>query len=507
MSEKQINSALISVFHKDGLDEIVAQLKSLNVKFYSTGGTQSFLESKGCEVTPVEDLTSYPSVFGGRVKTLHPAIFGGILYRRENSEDVSQAEEYNIPPIDLVIVDLYPFEATLAQSDEETEIIEKIDIGGISLIRAAAKNYRDVLVVASKDDYQDLRELLETKKGKSDLEDRKRFARNSFEVSSHYDAKIAGFFNQDFQDPLLRVSETSSKSLRYGENPHQRGIFYGEFDELFEQLHGKAISYNNLVDIDGAVGLIEEFEETACAIIKHTNACGMAKGNTILEAYERALAGDPVSAFGGIIACNRTLDRSCAEKMNELFFEVVIAPGYDADALEILKSKKNRIILVKKGMVPDQGLIKTTLNGVLWMEKDTKTEDIADLEDVTKRKATEGEKESLVFANIIAKHTKSNVIVIAKDGQLLGSGVGQTSRVDAANQAIEKAKRFGFDLNGAAMASDAFFPFPDCVEIADKAGITAVIQPGGSIRDKDSIEYCDKHNMAMVFTGARHFKH
>ncbi len=507
MSTKEISTALISVFHKDGLDNIVSILKGQGVKFISTGGTQQFLESKGCQVTPVEELTGYPSIFGGRVKTLHPAVFGGILFRRDNKDDDVQAQEFKIPSIDLVIVDLYPFEETVRSSNEEAEIIEKIDIGGISLIRAAAKNFRDVLVVPSKNEYSKLEEVLKEGNGSTDLETRKEFAFRSFGVSSHYDSKISEYFNRDFSLPHMRVSELNYKELRYGENPHQKGIFFGDFEELFDQIHGKAISYNNLVDIDGAVGLIEEFEDASCAIIKHTNACGMAQGKSILEAYERALAGDPVSAFGGIMACNKTIDKACAEKMNELFFEVVIAPDYDDDALDILRSKKNRIILRKKGNVPNTGLVKTTLNGTLWMEKDAKTETISDLEDVAERKCTSEEKESLVFANIIAKHTKSNVIVIAKDNQLLGSGVGQTSRVDAANQAIEKAKRFGFDLNGAVMASDAFFPFPDCVEIAHKAGITAVVQPGGSIRDKDSIEYCNKNGLAMAFTGTRHFKH
>jgi phosphoribosylaminoimidazolecarboxamide formyltransferase / IMP cyclohydrolase len=507
MSNKKISSALISVFQKDGLDKIVELLKSQGVKIYSTGGTQSFLESKGCTVTPVEELTEYPSIFGGRVKTLHPVIFGGILYRREEDSDQQQAEEFKIPTIDLVIVDLYPFEETVQKSGSEQEIIEKIDIGGISLIRAAAKNFKDVLVVPSKNEYLDLEELMISGSGTTSLEQRKKFALRAFAVSSHYDSHIAEYFNRSFDEPLLRISELKSKALRYGENPHQKGVFYGDYDSIFEQLHGKEVSYNNLVDIDGAVGLIEEFEDTSIAIIKHTNACGMAQGNSPLEAYEKALAGDPVSAFGGVIASNKEIDEECAEKMNELFFEVVIAPNYSEAALEILKRKKNRILLKKKRKLSGKEIIKSALDGILWQEKDQVSDNETNMRDVTIRAASSEEKKALVFANLIAKHTKSNVIVIAREGQLLGSGVGQTSRVDAANQAIEKAKKFGFDLKGSVMASDAFFPFPDCVEIADKAGISAVIQPGGSIRDKESVEYCDKNGMAMVFTGNRHFKH
>jgi phosphoribosylaminoimidazolecarboxamide formyltransferase/IMP cyclohydrolase len=503
----KIRSALISVFYKDQLDEIVKVLHQQGVQIYSTGGTQTFIESLGVPVTAVENLTSYPSIFGGRVKTLHPKVFGGILYRRENQEDVQQAAQYEIPAIDLVIVDLYPFEETVAKTTDEAEIIEKIDIGGISLIRAAAKNYQDVVIVASRNQYGDLLDLLKAKNGTTDLEDRRRFAMQAFAVSSHYDTAIFNYFNQSYATPYFKESILAGRTLRYGENPHQKGVFYGNLDEMFEQLNGKELSYNNLVDVDGAISLIDEFDETAFAIIKHTNACGVALGKTVAEAYQRAFAADTVSAFGGVLATNRTIDEDAANAMNSLFFEILVAPDYTPEALEILKSKKNRMLLKRKPVDLSKKQFKTLLNGVIEQDKDLVTETAADLKTVTQRQPTEAEVRALLFASKVCKHTKSNTIVLSNDNQLFASGVGQTSRVDALKQAIEKAKAFGFDLRNAVMASDAFFPFPDCVEIAYQVGVRAVIQPGGSIKDADSIAFCDQHAMAMVFTGIRHFKH
>ena len=505
---KKINSALISVYHKDGLDEILKLLNSLGVKFISTGGTQDFIQSLGYECESVEDVTGYPSILGGRVKTLHPKIFGGILYRRDEEQDRKIIKSYDIPSIDLVIVDLYPFEETVATNASEEEIIEKIDIGGISLIRGAAKNFKDVIVVASKQQYKPLLDLLEEKKGSTDIEDRRWFAKEAFAVSSGYDSAIFNYFDKG-ENSVLRVSANNAKSLRYGENPHQKGVFYGNFDEVFEQLHGKEISYNNLLDIDAAVSLIADFDETALAILKHNNACGMACRPTVKEAWEAALAADPISAFGGIVVTNRKVDAEAAKAINEIFFEVVIAPDYSQDALNILFQKKNRIILRQK---PTDSKISNTqlrsvLNGVLVQDKDSSVQTRSDLKVVTANAPTDKEVEDLLFANILVKHTKSNAIVLVKNKQLIASGTGQTSRVDALNQAIEKAGAFQFDLNGAVMASDAFFPFPDCVEIAHKAGITAVIQPGGSIKDADSIAYCNQNGLAMVTTGTRHFKH
>ncbi|HOK50470.1 MAG TPA: bifunctional phosphoribosylaminoimidazolecarboxamide formyltransferase/IMP cyclohydrolase [Bacteroidales bacterium] len=504
---RKIRSALISVYHKDHLDEIVLKLNSLGVKIYSTGGTFDYIKKLGVEVTAVETLTGYPSILGGRVKTLHPKIFGGILARRSNQNDLEQLKQYEIPEIDLVIVDLYPFEQTVASGASEEEIIEKIDIGGISLIRAAAKNFTDVLIVASRAQYKDLLDLLETKDGQSSLNDRKMFAAEAFNVSSHYDTAIFNYFNRDFNAPVFKYSIQESKALRYGENPHQTGIFFGNFEEIFDQLSGKEISYNNLLDIDSAVNLINDFNETTCAILKHNNACGLASRSTLVEAWKDALAADPVSAFGGIIVTNAVIDKDTAEEMNKIFFEVVIAPGYEDDALEILMSKKNRIILRQKKFDFPHTQFRSILNGVLFQDRDTKIEDEGDMRQVTKRAPTPEEVADLLFANKIVKHTKSNAIVLAKNKQMLASGVGQTSRVDALKQAIAKAGSFGFGLKGAVMASDAFFPFPDSVEIAHQAGITAIIQPGGSIRDNDSINFCNEHNMAMVFTGIRHFKH
>ena len=503
---KEIKSALISVYHKEGLDEIVRQLAARGVTIYSTGGTQKFISALGIDVMAVEEITSYPSILGGRVKTLHPKIFGGILARRDHPQDTGDMQHYEIPAIDLVIVDLYPFEETVAAGSGEEEIIEKIDIGGISLIRAAGKNYKDVLVISHKDQYPDLLEIL--KNGNTTtLEERRRFAAEAFAVSSHYDTTIFNWFNEKEKMPAFRMSIPEGRPLRYGENPHQEAFFYGRFDEWFDQIHGKEISYNNLLDIDAAEGLIAEFEDTAFAIFKHNNACGAALRDTLEEAWKDALAGDPVSAFGGILATNRTVDAATAEGMNKLFFEVVMAPGYTEEALEILKTKKKRIILIRKKTAFAPRLVRTALNGVLLQDRDSKTETKEDLKTVTKRAPTPEEVEDLLFANILVKHSKSNAIVLVKNKQLLGHGIGQTSRIDALKQAIEKAGRFGFDLQGAVMASDAFFPFADSVEVAHQAGITAVIQPGGSIRDQDSVDYCDKNNMAMVFTGTRHFKH
>jgi phosphoribosylaminoimidazolecarboxamide formyltransferase/IMP cyclohydrolase len=506
---KKIASALISVFHKDGLGPIVEKLHQEGVVIYSTGGTETFIKSLGIPVVPVEDVTSYPSILGGRVKTLHPKVFGGILNRGDHAGDQEQLQEFDIPQIDLVIVDLYPFEKTVASGASEQDIIEKIDIGGISLIRAAAKNYKDVLCVSNMEDYSEVLNLLNEKNGETSLEDRKRFAAKSFDVSSHYDSAIFNYFNQDQEIPSLKLSVRDSKSLRYGENPHQQGSFYGDFEALFDQLHGKELSYNNLLDVDAAVQLMEEFknDDPTFAILKHNNACGLATRDSIAEAYVDALAGDPVSAFGGVLIANKEIDMATATEVNQLFCEVVIAPSFEAEALELLKSKKNRIILVKKETSMDQKQVRTCLNGYLVQDKDTITDSAADLNPVTDKEATAAEIEDMIFASKLCKHTKSNTIVLAKNKQLCASGTGQTSRVDALNQAIHKANSFDFDLHGAVMASDAFFPFPDCVEIADKAGITAVIQPGGSIKDQLSIDYCNENKMAMVMTGTRHFKH
>ena len=505
-NSKKIKSALISVFHKDGLDEIVTALGKLGVKIYSTGGTQKFVESLGVPVTAVEDVTGYPSILGGRVKTLHPGVFGGILARRDNAQDLQQLQQFNINEIDLVIVDLYPFEDTVASGADNQAIIEKIDIGGISLIRAAAKNYKDVVIVASKAQYAQLAELLKTKNGETDEEDRYDLARQAFGVSSHYDSAIFSYFDRDKQDGL-RVTADGRMHLRYGENPHQQGAFYGDFAKMFDQLHGKEISYNNLLDIDAAVGLINDFSDTTVAILKHNNTCGVAVRPTLLQAWQDALAGDPESAFGGIVITNRTIDKATADEMNKIFFEVVIAPAYDADALEVLKQKKNRIILVRKDCALNNKTVRSCLNGYLVQDRDNATETPASLENKGARPATEAEIADLIFAQKIVKHTKSNAIVLAKNQQLLGSGMGQTSRVNALKHAIEKAHHFGLDLNGAVMGSDAFFPFGDSVQIAHAEGINAVIEPGGSIRDNETIDFCKENGMALVFSGTRHFKH
>ena len=504
--DKKIKNALISVYFKDNLAPIIEKLNSLGVQLFSTGGTQSFIEDLKIPVTPVESLTSYPSILGGRVKTLHPKIFGGILGRRELESDVQQLEEYEIPEIDLVIVDLYPFEETVKSGASETDIIEKIDIGGISLIRAAAKNFNDVLIVSSRNQYPDLLALLESKKGISNIDDRKRLATEAFNVSSHYDTNIFNYFSKG-AIPVFKQSVQQSSVLRYGENPHQKGVFYGNLDEMFDKLNGKELSYNNLLDVDAAVSLMAEFDETTFAILKHNNACGVASRPVLLDAWKDALAGDPTSAFGGILIANAKIDEVTANEINKLFFEVIIAPSYDTKALEVLKQKTNRIILIQKKAKFSPTSFRTLLNGVIEQDKDFKSETASDLKTITKIAPSATEQRDLLFANKLVKHTKSNTIVLAKNNQLLASGTGQTSRVDALRQAIVKAQNFGFDLKGAVMSSDAFFPFPDCVEIAQNVGIAAVIQPGGSIKDKESIDYCDANNMSMVLTGTRHFKH
>lgn len=503
---KRMKTALVSVFHKDGLDEIITTLHKEGVQLLSTGGTQEFIESLGVPCQRVEDLTGYPSILGGRVKTLHPKVFGGILGRRDLESDQVQMVNYEIPEIDLVIVDLYPFEATVASGASHEAIIEKIDIGGISLIRAAAKNHKDVVIVASKDQYAALADILRNKGAQTTLEERVWFAKEAFAVSSLYDSAIFNYFDGD-NASMFRKAVNHPKSLRYGENPHQKGYFYGDFEAMFDQIHGKEISYNNLLDINAAVDLIDEFEETTFAVLKHNNACGLASRDTLLEAWNDALAGDPVSAFGGVLITNRAIDKETAEEINKIFFEVIIAPDYDVNALEILTQKKNRIILVRKETEMPRQQYRSVLNGVLVQDRDLKTETAEDCKTATTKAPTAEEIEDMLFANKIVKNSKSNAIVLAKGKQLLASGVGQTSRVDALKHAIEKAQGFGFDLNGAVMASDAFFPFPDCVEIAHKAGVTAVIQPGGSVRDAESVEYCNNHDVAMVITGFRHFKH
>ncbi|MEE0972957.1 MAG: bifunctional phosphoribosylaminoimidazolecarboxamide formyltransferase/IMP cyclohydrolase [Paludibacteraceae bacterium] len=506
MDNKKIKTALISVFHKENLDKIVLKLHAEGVRILSTGGTQNFVESLGVPCDAVEDLTSYPSILGGRVKTLHPKVFGGILCRRENETDQAQIAQYEIPEIDLVIVDLYPFEKTVASGASEQDIIEKIDIGGISLIRAAAKNFADVVIVASQAQYAPLMDMLEENGAQSSLEQRKFFAKEAFAVSSLYDSAIFNYFDGG-NASAFRYAKDDAKTLRYGENPHQKGYFYGNFDEMFEQLQGKEISYNNLLDIDSAINLISEFDDITFAILKHNNACGLASRPTLLEAWNDALAGDPVSAFGGVLIANAPIDKATAEEINKIFFEVIIAPDYDMDALEILSQKKNRIILIQKPFARPEKQFRSLLNGVLVQDRDNSTEGAEQLKTVTEKEPTSAEIEDMIFANKIVKHTKSNAIVLAKNKQLCASGVGQTSRVDALRQAIEKAGTFNFDLNGAVMASDAFFPFPDCVEIASKAGVTAVIQPGGSIKDNLSVDYCNENGIAMVTTGIRHFKH
>lgn len=518
---KRIQSALVSVFYKDGLENIVNLLSGLGVTIYSTGGTQQFIEKLGIPVVPVENLTTYPSILGGRVKTLHPSVFGGILGRRDNETDVKEMKQYNIPEIDLVIVDLYPFEETVASTSEERLIIEKIDIGGPSMIRGAAKNFKDVLVVAAKKDYAALEHLLEAQKGDTTIEQRKAFAAKAFEIVAHYDVAIAKYFNPS-ESLYFLESITNPKPMRYGENPHQSGIFYGDTRKLFDQLNGKELSYNNLVDVDAAIQLIAEFSQVPAAaagedsafpeeagatfaIIKHTNVCGIAQRNSVKEAWDAALTGDPESAFGGVLVSNAGIDKSTADAINEIFFEVLIAPAFDEEALAILKSKKNRIVLQQKAQPGNREQYKSVLNGVLIQGTDAGN--YAEWKEAGGKESTAGQKEDLSFANLICKHLKSNAIALVKNKQLVGKGCGQTSRIDSLRQAIEKARQFNFNLQDAVMASDAFFPFNDCVKMGHAAGITAFIQPGGSIRDNDSIEYCRENDLVMIITGLRHFKH
>ncbi|MFK5958809.1 MAG: bifunctional phosphoribosylaminoimidazolecarboxamide formyltransferase/IMP cyclohydrolase [Lutibacter sp.] len=506
-SFKKSKTALISVFHKDGLAPIVEKLNELGITIYSTGGTEEFIKKLGINVIPVEDLTLYPSILGGRVKTLHPKVFGGILARRENKNDLSQLNEYKIPEIDIVIVDLYPFEKTVVSGASEQDIIEKIDIGGISLIRAAAKNFKDVICVSSMNQYTNFLQIMIDNNGGTTIEQRKNFAAKAFAISSHYDNAIFKFLNTN--ELAFRESFDTVSTLRYGENPHQKGYFFGDLDSLFDKLHGKELSYNNLLDVDAAVNLINEFKNDipTFAILKHNNACGLAQRETLKQAYLGALAGDPTSAFGGVLIANKEIDTETAQEIHKLFCEVVIAPSYSNEALEILKGKKNRIILIQKNIEMPTSQYRTALNGVLFQNKNNKTDNASIISNSTIKKPTSNELEDLFFASKICKHTKSNTIVLVKNKQLCASGTGQTSRIDALNQSITKATHFNFDLNGAVMASDAFFPFPDCVEIANNAGINAVIQPGGSIKDQLSIDYCNEHKMSMIFTGTRHFKH
>ena len=506
---KKATGALISVFHKEGLEPIVQKLHEQGVTLYSTGGTETFIADLGIPVVAVEDITSYPSILGGRVKTLHPKIFGGILNRQDHQGDQQQMDEYEIPQLDIVIVDLYPFEKTVASGASEQDIIEKIDIGGISLIRAAAKNYKDVLCVSNMEDYADFLAILNSGDGATTLEQRKDFAARAFNTSSHYDTAIFNYFNGEMGMEALKISDTQAQVLRYGENPHQKGVFFGDFDAMFNKLHGKELSYNNLLDVDAAVQLMGEFTHDAptFAILKHNNACGLATRETLVAAYKDALAGDPVSAFGGVLICNRPIDLATATEIHDLFCEVVIAPGFEADAQALLQGKKNRILLVQNEIAMPKTQLRSCLNGYLLQDKDGITDGIAGLQYVTETQPNSAAIEDLIFASKLCKHTKSNTIVLAKNKQLCASGTGQTSRVDALNQAIHKAESFNFDLSGAVMASDAFFPFPDCVEIAGNAGIAHVIQPGGSIKDQLSIDYCNENKISMVLTGTRHFKH
>ena len=504
---KKIRTALISVFYKTGIDTIVGLLEQNGVQIYSTGGTYDFIRPLDPTVKTVESLTGYPSILGGRVKTLHPKVFGGILGRTQLDSDQREMQEYEIPAIDLVIVDLYPFEETVAKTDDPSQIIEKIDIGGISLIRAGAKNFNDVLIVPSQKYYGELIHLLETQHGETSLDDRRRFAAYAFGVSSHYDSAIYNWFAKDNESKALRITEEDGTTLRYGENPHQKGTFYGDMDAMFEKLHGKELSYNNLLDLDAGLNLIREFDETTFAILKHNNPCGLACRPTVKEAYLAALAGDPVSAFGGVLVCNRPIDLEAAEEINKLFIEVIVAPKYEDGVLDLLFSKKNRVVLRLKQDLYKPVTVKTALNGYLVQDRDLHTETAADFRVITEKAPTAAEIEDMVFANKIVKHSRSNAIVLAKGGQLYASGIGQTSRVDALRQAIDKAKSFNFDLKGAVLASDAFFPFKDCVELAHEAGITAIVQPGGSVRDQESIDCCNLHGISMVLTGFRHFRH
>jgi len=503
MSQKQIKSALISVFYKDGLEPVLEELQRLGVTIYSTGGTQKFIEDLGIACIPVEKVTTYPSILGGRVKTLHPSVFGGILGRRDLPQDMEEMKQYNIPGIDLVIVDLYPFEETVKNTAEEQLIIEKIDIGGPSMIRAAAKNHKDLTVIASKDDYASLVAILKEQNGATTIEQRRAYAAKAFYIVMNYDIAISNYFNGSIVPPFH-----GKQVLRYGENPHQQGVFYGNLDELFDKIQGKELSYNNLVDVDAAVQLIEEFgdgQDPVFAVIKHTNVCGIAQRSTLSEAWEAALAGDPESAFGGVLVTNKQIDEATAQKINELFFEILVAPSFSEKGLEILKSKKNRILLAQKRSLAASTVFKSILGGTLTQDADTSN--YAEWKEEGAQPATGQQRADLIFSNLVCKHLKSNAIALVKDRQLLGKGCGQTSRVDALRHALEKARQSGFNLDGAVLASDAFFPFDDCVRMAHEAGITAVIQPGGSIRDKDSIAFCKENGMAMVLTGTRHFRH
>ncbi|MCQ2320107.1 MAG: bifunctional phosphoribosylaminoimidazolecarboxamide formyltransferase/IMP cyclohydrolase [Bacteroidales bacterium] len=504
---KKIRTALISVFYKDGIDTIVTLLKQNGVQIYSTGGTYDYIKRIDDSVKTVESLTGYPSILGGRVKTLHPKVFGGILGRTQLESDQKEMHDYEIPVFDLVIVDLYPFEETVATTDDHSKIIEKIDIGGISLIRAGAKNFNDVVIVPSRKYYGELIQLLENQNGETSLDDRRRFATYAFGVSSHYDSAIYNWFAKDEENKQLRVCEEEGTPLRYGENPHQKGTFYGDLNGMFEKLHGKELSYNNLLDLDAGLNLIREFDEPTFAILKHNNPCGTACRSTVKEAYLDALAGDPVSAYGGVLVCNRPIDLDAAQDINKLFIEVIVAPEYEEGVLDILFSKKNRVILKLKSDQYNAKIVKTALNGYLVQDRDLHTETADDFKVITTKAPTANEIEDMIFANKIVKHSRSNAIVLAKGKQLYASGIGQTSRVDALKQAIEKAKSFNFDLNGAVLASDAFFPFKDCVELAHEAGITAIVQPGGSVRDQESIDCCNENGISMVFTGFRHFRH
>ena len=506
--QKKIKSALISVYNKEGLLSIIPLFQKHDITIYSTGGTQKFIEENGVKCIAVESLTGYPSILGGRVKTLHPVVFGGFLARRDVEDDLKEMQQYHIPEIDLVMVDLYPFEETVKSTNDEAAIIEKIDIGGPSMIRAAAKNFNSVLVIADKNDYKLLENILSEKNGETSLEERKDFARKAFDICSGYDIAISNYFNKtSFANPF----QAEKKVLRYGENPHQAGAFIGNIYEIFEQLHGKELSYNNLVDVDAALQLMKEFDTkngsdlTTFAVIKHTNVCGIAQRKNVSDAFTAALAGDPESAFGGVLICNSAVDKKTAELLKDLFFEVLIAPEFEEEALPILQSKKNRILLKLKEFPKEDQQTKTLLNGLLVQDNDQGN--FSEWNEVGGRNASQTEKDDLIFGNIICKHLKSNAIAIVKNNQLLGKGCGQTSRIDALKQAIAKANQFEFNLQNAVVASDAFFPFDDCVKIAHAAGITAFIQPGGSIRDKDSIEFCKENNLVMVLTGKRHFKH
>ena len=505
-NNRKIKNALISVFHKDGLAPIVKKLNELNINIYSTGGTENYIKKQNIDVNRVEDLTSYPSILAGRVKTLHPNVFGGILSRRDEKSDKEQLDEYQIPEFDLVIVDLYPFEKTIKSNASEQEIIEKIDIGGISLIRAAAKNYKDVLVVSELSQYKETLDILNTNQGNTNLEHRKRFAINAFNVTSHYDCAIFNYFNKG-EERVFKHSIREQKTLRYGENPHQQGSFFGNLDNMFTKLNGKELSYNNILDIDAAVNLISEFNETTFAVLKHNNACGVASRVKLVDAWKDALAGDPTSAFGGVLVTNKEIDFETASEINKLFYEVLIAPSFSNEALNLLSKKKKRVLLKQKNISLPKVQFRTVLDGILFQEKDLKTDLKSDMRTVTQTKPDNNQLTDLVFASKICKHTKSNTIVFVKNKQLLASGVGQTSRVDALKQAVVKAKSFGLNLENSVMASDAFFPFPDCVELAKDAGTKAVIQPGGSINDQLSVDFCDKNRVAMVLTGTRHFKH